>query len=143
MLWYSLSNHHLSSIIYLLYPVVYSLNGVSCRLSCPLNCSLLSADYLLLATFLHWNLIGTSLEPHWNLIGTSSIFYWMIHLRKPKNFPVFYRRKILISEIVCIIFFNLKFRALLRVWKICCIFVPDLENTCHDRKTQLILRATF
>ena len=27
---------------------------------------------LLLATYLHWNLIGTSLEPDWNLIGTSS-----------------------------------------------------------------------
>ena len=27
---------------------------------------------LLLATYLHWNLIGTWLEPDWNLIGTSS-----------------------------------------------------------------------
>ena len=25
----------------------------------------------LLAPYLHWNLIGTSLEPHWNLIGIS------------------------------------------------------------------------
>jgi hypothetical protein len=51
-----------------------------------------------------------------------------------KNLLIFELIK-LFFENVCITFFELIFRALLRVWYKICNFAPDLENICHDRKT--------